>query len=62
MFFESFHAKGVRGNPLAALLPGIGLAAAALPSPAEAQVNSGVKKLISTVSQPTRVSSPAHCF
>ncbi len=33
------------GTRIAALLPGIGLAAAALPSPAEAQADGGVKKL-----------------
>jgi 2-iminobutanoate/2-iminopropanoate deaminase len=33
------------GTRLATLLPGIGLAAAALPSPAEAQADGGVKKL-----------------
>jgi 2-iminobutanoate/2-iminopropanoate deaminase len=33
------------GTRLAASLPGIGLAAAALPSPAEAQADGGVKKL-----------------
>ena len=43
--FSNIFTRRAFGNRLAALLPGIGLAAAALPSPAEAQVNGGVKKL-----------------
>src|SRR5271156_1891440 len=42
--FSNLFTRRAFGNRLAALLPGIGLAAA-LPSPADAQVNGGVKKL-----------------
>ena len=43
--FSNLFTRRAFGNRLATLLPGIGLGAAALPSPAEAQTNSGVKKL-----------------
>ena len=43
--FSNLFTRRAFGNCLAALLPGIGLAAAALPSPAEPRVNGGVKKL-----------------
>jgi 2-iminobutanoate/2-iminopropanoate deaminase len=43
--FSNLFTRRDFGSRIAALLPGIGLAAAALPSPAEAQGDGGVKKL-----------------
>jgi enamine deaminase RidA (YjgF/YER057c/UK114 family) len=43
--FSNLFTRRAFGSHLAALLPGLGLAAAALPSPAEAQGDGGVKKL-----------------
>jgi enamine deaminase RidA (YjgF/YER057c/UK114 family) len=43
--FSNFFTRRAFGRRLAALFPGLGLAAAALPSSAEAQGDGGVKKL-----------------
>jgi enamine deaminase RidA (YjgF/YER057c/UK114 family) len=43
--FSNIFTRRAFGSRIAALLPGLGLAAAALPAPAQAQGDGGVKKL-----------------